>query len=354
VADLRTGTVRAIWHPLSVDFQTLLNGFGAGTFTLDTKEVSVRDIWPHLTSVYAVRISGADAPAVEFAGMVQQFSADDGGATRVGVVSIDDYLNHRILTRRMDFSGGTDQNAVAASLVKEAETDGIPLTAIFQDSAFQYEGVYELWDYKNIGEAISELSDSINGPDWELVHTKVDGRWSTQIIFRDFVGVTRDIILRSDQAGSGYGLDVNGSEHATYVVGLGEGEENSMLTSLAEDESGFYPRFDAAPSWKDVSRQITLDRHTEGYLEDHQEPVALPSMEVAGMEPAPTLTELGDSVNLDIRYGAVTYQGPARIVSRGWKLDPGSPTIRSFDMVPLTRASESVLPQQPVDDCEDC
>lgn len=357
--DLRTGTVRAILHPLAFDFQTNLNRVGQGTLTLATKALKVRDIWPHLTSIYITRISGGTAtplaPVVEFAGLVESFSASDGGTTSVGLQSIENYLHHRMLRTRKRFVNAP-QTSIAKNLVDYAGTNGIPLRAVADGSAFARDRTYESWDRKIIGEAIEELANVINGLDWELTHAKDSmGRWTTTMIFRDYVGEDRGIILQSDREAQGYGLDVDAAEHATLVDAIGQGEEEDQLITTSIDTSGIYPQFDAAPAWQDVSEEATLQEYGDGYLEDYQEPVALPNVTVRGMSPDPRMVRLGDTVEVRTDFGAVTFRGKARITSLSWALGLDEPETRTFDMLPITRASSSVLNQVPTDtNCEEC
>lgn len=360
--DLRTGRVRAIVHPLSFDFQSSLNTTAPGNMILPTRDVSVRDIWPHLTSIYISRIAGGSAtpdnPYVEWGGMIEKFSADDNGATSVGMISIDGYLHKR----NIGMNGSTSlvfpqrfQTEIGAVLVQAAAANGIPLTALAAASTRRRDRTYKGYERKNIGEAIEELTNVIEGVDYELTHTREDGAWSTQVVFRDYVGTNRDVILQSDREAAGYGLDVDAQNHATYVDALGAGEEADQLTAHAEDEENIYPRFDAVPSWQDVSLPPTLLSHARGYVEENREPVAVPSAVVRGMDPDPALIRNGDTIEARINYGAVTYNGPARVVSTSWAVGTDGPASRTYELIPLTRASQSVLNQPvPSDDCAVC
>jgi hypothetical protein len=358
IADLRSGRVRAILHPVAADWQTNLNRIGQGTITLATRDVVVRDIWPHLSSLYVTRTGGPgaspSAPVVEFAGMLESFTAMDDGTTVVGVITIDGYLRHRNIRDTLEFDQ-VSQTQVGKALVDYAATDGIPLTAVAAPSVRLRDRTYHEWDRKQIAEALEQLSDVIDGVDWELSHAKTGGAWTTTMTFRDRVGAVRDLILQSDREAAGYGLDVDARDHATHVDALGEGEEEDMLIRSAVDPTGVYPRFDAAPAWKDVSQPPTLQSHADGYLADYRDPVAVPSVTLRGLAVDSQETRLGDTVTVRVNYGAVTYKGPARIIGIAWALSPDEPETRTLSMVPLTRSSESVLNQVPDgDSCEDC
>jgi hypothetical protein len=341
-----------------MDFETVLNGWGRGTINLATKDVKIRDIWPHAVSIYITRIAGPSAspenPVVEFAGYVESISASDSGQTSIGLQSIEEYLNHRMLTNEFARSGAP-QTAIARDLVNLAHNnDGIPLSGAATSSTRLRDRTYEPWDRKIIGEAVVELTEVIDGPDWELEHTRTEGAWSTKMLFRDHVGAARDLTLQSDREANGYGLDVDAANHATYVDGLGSGEEEDMLVSHAEDGENLYPRFDAAPAWKDVKRLTTLQEHTDGYLADFQDPLAMPSVTIPGFEVDSTRLRLGDTFTVHTDFGAVTYKGQVRILGIGWNVGEGADT-RTFTLYPVGNVRDTLLGQVSTEDgCEDC
>lgn len=356
--DLRTGIVKAVLSPLSADWETILNGFGQGSLTLATKDIRIQDIWPHSTGVFITRVAGGSAtsasPVCEFAGYIEKVTASDNGTTMVGMRAIEDYLNHRMITTTADFEN-VDQNVIGAGLVQQAQLNGIPLTASSDASAQSRIRHYPSWDRKIIGEAIQELTQVINGNDWVLTSSRTaQGAWSSNMRFTDLAGSVRADTLKSDREAAGYSLDVDAAGHATYVDAIGSGEEELQLIAHAEDTLGLYPRFDAAPAWKDVSEITTLESHAAGYLDDYKDPVALPTAVVRGLDPDPDRYQLGDTVNVDINYGAVTYLGPARIIGRAWSFGASEPASRSYALYPVTRASESVYGQTAEADCEGC
>lgn len=364
VADLKTGIVRGVLHPVSADWETRLNEHGPGTLVLATGDVLVRDIWPHRNVVYITRLEGGsatpEAPVAEYAGIIEQFSASAEGTTMVGLLGIEHYLNHRVIS---DVSPGggpggysvtnRSQTLIGKDLVELAP--GIQLFAEAESSTILRDRNYEPWEYKSIGEAVKQLTEVRDGPDWTTTHTKaINGVWSSTMTFSNEAGTEREVVLRSDREVHRYGLEVDATNQATFVVGLGSGEEESMLTAEAKDNSGTYVRFDAVPAWKDVSELDTLQSHVDGYLDDHQEPFAAPNFTIVGLDTDPELTQLGDVITLDLSFGAVTYKGKARIISRAWRL--GDAVVeRTFEVVPLQRASEAILSQVPDDNgCKDC
>lgn len=358
---LSTGLVRSVLHPLSMDWSTELNGVGQGTITLATKDVLIRDVWPDLTSVYISRVSGdgasPDRPVCEFAGIVEQVNATEAGTTQVGLKSIESYLDHRTIRQDLTFTG-RPQTEIGASLVDLARAGGIPLLSEAAPSDQSRDRAYRAFNRKVVGEAVKDLTEVINGVDWELSHERVDGLWQTSMIFRDRVGQDRDLILHSDRELSAYSLNVNAQDHATLVDAIGSGEEEDQLIATVQDPSGVYPQFDATPAWKDVTRLTTLYQHAEGYLETYREPRATPTFSITGLQgrniPSPLLLRLGDTTEVHVDFGAITYHGRARIISQSWSLGVDEPLTRSYETLPLDRASQSVLNQVPGETCREC
>lgn len=353
--NLATGTIRAVLHPISIDWQETLNGIGTGTITLATREVILRDIWPHLTSLYIARLVNVLDPDVGpegnlgmYGAIVESVEASDDGTTKVGFSEISNYLASRTIYRGVRYTD-QPQTAIGADIVNTfSQPNGIPLRAIADTSVRTRDREWTFFDQKVVLEAITELTQVVNGPDWEMRYLRgTGGVWTAYMIFRDRAGGESDIILRSDVNVSSYGISVDTQNHTTRVVGLGEGEAPDQLTSIANATDSPYPRFDSTQSWSDVKRQRTLDNNTEGYLADNEEPSAIPSVTLRGFDPDPALLQLGDSVEVHVDFGAVTFHGRARIVAISWSLTAGEPETRKLEMSPIDPPSQSMLNQVP-------
>lgn len=354
--DLATGRVRSVWHPVSLEWETNLNEIGRGTVTLATRDVSIRDVWPGLTSVYISRVTGGGAsptePFAEFAGIVVEVGASESGTTTVGLQSIEWYLSRRTIRRDVEFDQ-VPQTQIGADLVRLGA--GIPLTGVADVSGRVRDRVYRYFNRKVIYEAIEQLTQVINGPDYELAHVRQDGHWSSQMIFRDHVGADRGVEIGSDREASAYSLSVSAEDMATVVDGIGYGQDEDTLIVTAQDDAGIYPQFDAAPAWKDVERESTLSQHASGYLFENREPQAIPTATLSGFVPDPSLVRLGDRVGVDLSYGAATFRGYSRVIGMSWGLSADSALTRTLDLWPEGRASETVLNQVPDDPtCEGC
>lgn len=355
VCDLASGQVRRVLHPLSMTWQTQLNASSTGSLTFATRDLAVRDIWPGLTSVYISRVTGPDAsdetPVCEFAGYISEIQATDDNTTQVGMESIDKYLWRRTIKETVRWTD-IPQTVIGQELVQLAAPNGIPLYAEADATQQVRDRQYDHWEYKVIGEAVEQLTNVINGPDWEMRHDRVDGHWSSTMIFRDWVGEDRGVELRSDIELSAYSITIGMEDMATWVDAVGEGEEEDQVHVTAVDPSGIYPEFDAVPAWVDVSRVTTLQSHADGYLQQNREPDARPAVTISGLDPLNIRN--GDTVGIHTDFGPITYHGKARVFSISWGLDTDSPEQRTLEVVPLDRASQTILNQEPSDVCGSC
>lgn len=364
VCNLGTGVVRGVVEPLSMRFDIGLNEFTDGALTLPTRNLAMRDVWPGLTSVYISRVGGPGAsrnnPVGEWAGIVTDFAMSESGTTVVGMKSIDWYTTRRNIRQNVSLEQ-YEQTRIGAQLVRymlarhESGTGAIPLDGVFDTSEILRDRFYEGWRRKNIGEAIQDLTQVINGPDWELVHTREDGAWSTDMIFRDVVGVDRDQIIRSDVEASAYSVSASIDYLANLVDAYGAGAEEDQLIETASDYDTPYPEFDATPAWTDVIIRNTLQSHAQGYLATNREPSALPTVTLPGLKIDPALLRIGDTITVDIGYGAIRFNGKARIITIAWEIAPGGPEYRTLELLPLVPPSQSMFSQMPAPiDCEDC
>lgn len=375
--DLKTGRIKSVLQPLSANWQTTLNQIGQGSLTVPTKSITPDEVFPNLTSIYITllvdengnSVDVADAEAV-FAGMVDSLDAQDDDTTKIGMKSLEEYLNRRNINDSVAaFVHGYDvpagytpipagQEGKAVWLVNYArDNGGIPLSGYAFPSGQVSEAKYGWWERKNLFSVIQEDSAAIDGYDWVLKHTRdsLAGTWSTEMQFRMDVGDKTGQLIRSDIEASKCGLSVDGSSQATYVTGLGSGEESATMIDVESSGAGPYPVFDTAQAWKDVTVQETLVSKTKGYLADYGEPTAIPSATVPGLSLVPVRNaKNGDTVTVAINYGAIVFNGPARILSTSWQISNAAPE-RTFEFLPLTPPSQSVLNQAPSGrPCEDC
>lgn len=351
--DLPTGRPVQILTPISLNFDKTLNQVGNGSVTVASKDLVMKDIWPHKTSILFARISGPGAsksyPVGEFIGLIDGVTADSGGMTNIGVKSIEQYLNYRHILGSPQWDQ-VYQTEIGARLVNLAVSDGIPLEGIAFSSEIRRDREYPESDLTPILRACENLTEVIDGPDYVLNHS-IDastGHWSTRMEWYDYAGETQPKTLNATYGVESYTLDVVALEHANIVYAIGQDpEENRSVANIYSQTD--YVRFEKTKTWPDVTRQNTLDQHARGEVENSKHPLATPSLTVIGTDLA-GMYNVGDTIDLHMDHGALQYRGNARIVSMSWNSTGDSASRVTFTLVPLTDAEQSILnasPQSP-------
>lgn len=346
--DMRKAVIRSVLNPVSMNFETVLNGVGNGTLTFPIRDVAIRDVWPKLTLIY---IMFRNEPV--YAGIVEAFESNtENGTTRVGLKSVENYLFGRRIRQTFAFES-VEQTVIARDLV-----DAVAPTAFLKAEALQStrlrDRIYEDFDRTDLGQAISNLTGVLGGPDWEMTYRRtLSGMRVATIRFADRVGTDRNVVLSSTR-GVAATLSVDGSAVANTVDAKGHGEDEDTLYATAVDDDSPYPPYDAVTNHTTVKQLSTLQEHADGDLDDRREPDAVPGIKVVGPDPPPAMLRLGDDVRVEVDHGAATYVGDARILGIAYRVAVDSPVARTLSLDPAGRASQTVLNQQPSDPCPDC
>lgn len=363
--DLATGRVKAVLHPISADWEDPYSRVGTGSLLIATRDPAAMDIWPHETGVYISRVNPDGTREAHFGGLIEKFSGSQGGATTLGLQSIEEYLFHRLIAdddEGLEYETpgyvspttpgpGLQQTKIATDLVNliHLTPKAIPLFPVAETSSQIRVRHWDYWEFKNIGEAIKELTEVINGVKYKLEHVFVDGYWSTNMRFSDTLGVTRDYTIKSDREGWQYSLEIDAKDQASRVYVIGEGEEAAQKLAIAYDADTLLPEFHASPAFKDVSVQATLDEYARGHVANFRDPIATPTMTIAGLGwPEPDVLQTGDIVNVDIGFGVITFQGQCRVLSQSYRLQTeGQPVTRTLALLPIIRPKDSIRTQIP-------
>lgn len=380
--DLASGRVKAVLHPISMSWEVPDSLIGTASILVATRDPAAADIWPHDTGVYISRILPDGSRYGHFGGLIEKFSGQSGGATTLGLQSIEEYLFHRYLVTDDDgleyttitnpaASGvipPTDENTkpqaqIAYELMRIVESQGrhirslIPL--IGDPAVLRAQVQWKAMDFKNIGEAINELINKVGGLHYELVHTFLNGYWTTTIVFADSIGTTRNYDLKSDREGWQYSLEIDAKSQASRVYGIGASDSDETMFAVAYDSdaeslqaNATVPEFQATPAWKDVTIPGQLDALTAGTVVNGRDPVATPVMTMVGLDwphaPPPDQAKTGDIVGVDIGFGVITFRGEqARILSQTWQVEVDAAVQRTFALLPVIRPSLSVKLQVP-------
>lgn len=402
--------MKAVLHPISVQWENAYSQPSEGSMVLATEDPAAEDIWSGSTGIYISQVMPDGTRRPRFGGFIPKFAGAGGGATTVAFHSIDKFLEKRILagvnkpyellfviednlmggydflgpglitpdpspgsySTVIDYSFTPGSSAdIAALLVNLARGNiegegvtGIPtLTGVVEGTNVTVpatSGQYKLawWDFKNIGQAIRELVEAEGGIKYRLDHSFNNGYWETEMVFSDTIGTERDYTILSDREAWEYGLEVDASEKATRVYGIGEGDEWNTLFSIAydADTSDNLPEHQVTAAWKDQTDLLILDGLTRGYVTDHRDPATVPSATIVGLPtydpdapdfdpskgfPGPEICEPGDTVGIEIGYGVITVKDiRARILAVAWQLQQTMTAQRTLAFQPVIRVSD--------------
>jgi hypothetical protein len=338
IADLLTGVTRHVITPVSFEFETafLEAGRGSITFNIRTSDVTggqvivnPQEVAPGEAAIYFSRIHGGaatpDSPIHMFGGYVETLQSDSFGTVTLGFAEMQKYLDYRLIRSDLSWSG-VDQNIIPAELVEYArganlsggtvdpipgpgiQLEGQPVVSGVQLRDRNYEGV----DRKIIGEAIKEYLQIINGPVYQMSHTRLNpGIWLSTMFFSDDVIQTAVKTVEWSQL-TDFSLTLDANDLANTIDAFGEpfADGSANIQTQPNPAAGFLARFDAAPSFPTVSNPATLNGQAAGYQEDHFGTALDLRLMFSGLEygqtaggPTLTLDDLvpGHEIALDIR-----------------------------------------------------
>lgn len=369
VTELHTGVVKAVLHPISAEWEELFSRPGQGNMKVQIVGLSIANAWPRTTGIYISRVMKDGTRRAAFGGYIESCVPDEENWTLldIGIRPMDQYPFHQPLANEdegivystpgyntpEDPGPGKSQTEIAVDFINLATTGRcyIPLTATAQPSTKLRVRHFDAWEYKNLGEAIQQLTEDEDGVMYRMTHHFAEGpaRWTTRLDFSDAVDIDRGVELRSDYEAWQYGLEVNGSEQAARIYGVGAGEGVTQMFAVAYDEDAALPEFRKTLAWKDVSVAATLNEHTTGAVAIYRDPVTTPSVTLLGLDDVPPEDLLtGDIVSADIGYGAITFRDEkARVAAIAWRLAVGSQVARAVALNPIIRPALSVKLQTP-------
>lgn len=165
---------------------------------------------------------------------------------------------------------------------------------------------------KHIGEAITQLSEVIDGFDWEITpelefKTWYPGRGTNRNWVADLGGSVRGVSRRLDT-----------KDYATDSLGIGD---NIKSYNNYVGDRGKGGRWDSSPSWTDVTVQNTLDEHTAAYQADASILRPTYSLDLRRGAWSPDDAWLGDTTRIVIYSGRLAVDTTSRISGIDIKVD---------------------------------
>lgn len=349
ILDLASGRVLGYLPFVSFTFDDLLNQVGPASITLNVRDAALRDIFPHLRAVAFTRVSGPNAtpnsPVCEYIGIVESVAADSGGTLTIGLQSIEYYLNYRILHTTGAYVG--DQSDLGSDVVNAMTSNGIQLGGASDGSGPTRTIDVEPTSDTRALDFIINLCAIEDGPDYVREHSKSGSSWSTVIRFVASAGDPGARPLSALSGVTGYGLNVDASQHTNWVRGR---DQNQFAVALNDVADSIYPRFDKGVKYSDMIAQTpspdNLDEAVAGEIANNADPIALPDITVADLDVAAGIS-LGDVRLLDMNHGALRYYGNVRVVGKSWSRNGDGPTLCTISAVPNDSIANPILDAPP-------
>lgn len=345
--DLATGA-RVRYLPFTqFNFDDLLNQVGPGSVTIPVRKVSAADVWPHTRAIAFTRTAGPGAskaqPVCEMIGMIETIDAESSSTVNVGLQSIDNYLNHRIIELDTTYTS-QPQTAVGAALASfGGGAGGIPISAT-NNGGPTMSITYLAADDKVVMQAISELTQMDDGPDYTRSYLFAAGTWSTTLNFLNTAGNQVPRSLNALRGLTAYGLNVDGTDHANWI--RGRGDDSIPPVTVDATVGSIYPRFDKGVQWSDVKDSGVLTSLTNGAIVNSADPTAIPDVTIADLNLSAGIG-LGDLFTLTMNHGAIIYDGVARVVGKSWSLADEQPPLCTLSLVAVDPVSTAILAAMP-------
>lgn len=240
-----------------------------------------------------------------------------------------------------------DQNNIARALVALAQTHtggNILVEPADTDlSNINRDRTYNGWDLTDVGHALENLSNVIDGPD--MVFDVLPGSSAPRRVLR--VGTPwlgqQGSSWRWEMGGNvaSYTWPSDGTRMATRAFATGQGVELGLPISVSEDTTKYaagFPLLELEKQYGSAEDEDTLAGHAEADQQTAQMPVALPTIVVRG-DVSPTAAEVnrGDDGWLVLPrdpFHRDGFEGPVRIVDMNFK--PGADAERvDLTLAPL-------------------
>jgi hypothetical protein len=151
--------------------------------------------------------------------------------------------------------------------------------------------------YKNIGDALVQLSEVIGGPDFEFTASKVFNVYSPK------QGIARpDVVFNYPGNFLKPSTQRDGTKMFNRIIASGAGTGTERLLSTAEDltSQASYKLRELPVNYPDVSVQTTLDDHADEDLRTNVTFLDLPVVKTTGDDPQLGSYWLGDEVTVRV------------------------------------------------------
>lgn len=256
----------------------------------DVLSVFRNDLKIHINGVYL------------YGGPLTHWQINEAGKIEVRSMGYFGLLKYRYLPDSLSYTN-TDAGQIAKGLVVNIQTsmhdssfgftEGTIQTSVNRDRNYPI--------YKNEYEAMVQLSEVINGFDFEITHEKKLN------VYYPMQGVDNtDIELSYPGNINSFSYSTDGTQLANRHIVRGSGYGNDQKVWIHDDApyQAAYRELDSILDYPDVSKSTTLEEYAEGYTEIYKEPLNLLEVTINGnKDPIIGTYGIGDRIPISIRKG---------------------------------------------------
>lgn len=149
---------------------------------------------------------------------------------------------------------------------------------------------------KEVASLILQMSQVINGPDFDFSPDKKFNTYSAKGAYRPDVRLTYPGNIQD------FSFNRTVEKVANYIYGIGSGNGDDAVQSTAEDtvsENHIYRR-EKVMTWNSVTQQDTLDEHTNASLHYYKDIIELPSVTLRDNTLDLSQVDVGDTISLEL------------------------------------------------------
>lgn len=160
------------------------------------------------------------------------------------------------------------------------------------------------YERKEVASLITQMSNVINGCDFEFTHDKLFNTWDTKGVYRPDIRLTYPGNIQS------FNFTRSITNVSNYVYGIGSGTGEEAVQSQAEDTGSedYLYRREKVAIWNSVSDQATLDEHTQSVLHNTANIIELPNITLRDNEIDWSDVTTGDTIFVSLAgFASITH-----------------------------------------------
>lgn len=152
------------------------------------------------------------------------------------------------------------------------------------------------YERKEVASLIQQMSNVINGCDFEFTPDKIFNTYQTKGTYRPSVRLVYPGNIQS------FNFTRTLDKVANYIYGIGSGTGDDALQSQAEDPNSeeYMYRREKISMWNSVTDQGTLDEHTDSVLHSAANIIELPNIIVRDNELDMSELDVGDTIKVEL------------------------------------------------------